>query len=51
MKHMSTELRAGSMQKQSSFFTLTLNCIVAGFGVGILVALLLACIITMLAII
>ncbi len=44
MNDMSTELRAGSMQKQSSFFTLALNCIVAGFGVGILVALLLACI-------
>jgi len=44
MNNMSTELRAGSLQKQSSFLVLTLNCIVAGFGVGSLVALLLACI-------
>lgn len=45
MNNTTTELRAGSMNKQSSFLTLTLNCVVAGFGVGILVSLLLACII------
>lgn len=39
-----TGLRTGSMVKQSSFLALILNCVAAGFGAGILVALLLVCI-------
>jgi hypothetical protein len=44
-----TGLRAGGAGRQSSLLSLTLNCLVAGFAVGILVASLLACITLLIA--